>query len=148
MVKRKCKTKAIQLIKLKLECGPMPNVMVALPNIGGALCSTPQSLADAHYYMPCSNAAKTRKPLKLPGVPQTPEMISAASGPKFTILWAHVEDILLLNKFFFSIVDTCLSCEDIAQQSCGMVLRWRFFASFLRPVFFSEPRAAHFRPAF
>ena len=26
----------------------MPNVMVALPNIGGALCSTPQSLADAH----------------------------------------------------------------------------------------------------
>jgi len=32
--------------KTKLECGPMPNVMVALPNIGGALCSTP---ADAHY---------------------------------------------------------------------------------------------------
>jgi len=32
-----------------LECGPMPNVMAALPNIGGALCSTPQSLADAHY---------------------------------------------------------------------------------------------------
>jgi len=27
----------------------MPNVMAALPNIGGALCSTPQSLADAHY---------------------------------------------------------------------------------------------------
>jgi len=27
----------------------MPNVMVALPNIGGAVCSTPQSLADAHY---------------------------------------------------------------------------------------------------
>jgi len=25
-----------------LECGPMPNVMVALANIGGALCSTPQ----------------------------------------------------------------------------------------------------------
>jgi len=24
-------------------------VMVALPNIGGALCSTLQSLADAHY---------------------------------------------------------------------------------------------------
>jgi len=28
----------------------MPNVMVALPNVGGSLCSTPQSLADAHYY--------------------------------------------------------------------------------------------------
>jgi len=24
-------------------------VMAALPNIGGALCSTPQGLADAHY---------------------------------------------------------------------------------------------------
>jgi len=34
---------------VKLECGPMPNVMVALPNIGGALCSTPQSFTDAHY---------------------------------------------------------------------------------------------------
>jgi len=33
----------------KLECGPMPSLMVALPKIGGALCSTPQSLADAHY---------------------------------------------------------------------------------------------------
>ena len=78
----------------------MPNVMVALPNIAGALCSTPQSLADAHYYMPCSNAAKTRKPLKVAGVPQIPETISAASGSKFTILCGHVEEILLLNKFF------------------------------------------------
>jgi len=33
----------------QLECGPMPNVTVALPNIGGALCSTPQSLADVYY---------------------------------------------------------------------------------------------------
>jgi len=32
----------------ELEYGPMPNVMVALPNIGGVLRSTPQSLADAH----------------------------------------------------------------------------------------------------
>jgi len=37
------------VLKKELECGPMLNVMVALPNIGGALCSTPQSLADAHY---------------------------------------------------------------------------------------------------
>jgi len=33
----------------KLECGQMLNVMAALPNIGDALCSTPQSLADDHY---------------------------------------------------------------------------------------------------
>ena len=36
--------------------------------------------------VPCSKAAKTRNPLKLAGVPQTSETISAASGPKFTIL--------------------------------------------------------------
>jgi len=36
---------------------------------------------------------------------------------------------------FFQIVDTCLSCEDIARQSCAMVPRWRFFATFLRPAF-------------
>jgi len=75
------------------------HVMVALANIGGALYSTPQSLADAHYYMPCSNAAKTRNQLKFGGVPQTNETISVASGPKFTILWGHLEDILLLNIF-------------------------------------------------
>jgi len=27
----------------------MPNMMATLPNTGGTLCSTPQSLADAHY---------------------------------------------------------------------------------------------------
>jgi len=51
--------------------------------------------------VPCSNAAKTPNQLKFAGVPQTNETISAASGLKFTILWGHVEDILLLNKFFF-----------------------------------------------
>jgi len=45
-----CLRSLISIQKLKgLECGPMPNLMVALPNTGGALCSTPQSLADAHY---------------------------------------------------------------------------------------------------
>ena len=68
----------------------MPNVMAALPNIGGALCSTPQSLADAHYESAAySNAEKTRNPLKFAGAPQTPEPISAASGPKFTVLCGH-----------------------------------------------------------
>jgi len=27
----------------------MPNMVATLPNIGGALCLTPQSLADTHY---------------------------------------------------------------------------------------------------
>ena len=64
----------------------MPNVMDALPNVGGALYLMPQSLAHAHYYTSCSNAAKTRNQLKFGGVPQPNETISADSGPKFTIL--------------------------------------------------------------
>ena len=91
--------------------------------------------------MPCSNAAKTQNPLKFVGVPQTIGSISAASGPKFAILRRHVEDILLLNNFFPT-VDMCLSCEDIARQSCAMVPRWRSLATFLRPVF-SASRVQH-----
>jgi len=36
---------------------------------------------------------------------------------------------MLLKKVFL-IVDTCLSCKDIARQSCAMVPRWRFLATF------------------
>jgi len=39
----------LQKQQQQLGCGPMPNVMAALPNTGGTLCSMPQSLADAHY---------------------------------------------------------------------------------------------------
>ena len=89
--------------------------------------------------VPCSNAAKTRYPLKYDGVPQTRQSISAVSGPKFTILWGHAKEILLLNKFFF---DTCLSCEDVARQSCAMVPRWPIFGDFLGPAF-TASRAQH-----
>ena len=44
-----------------------------------------RSLFNAAVWL-WSNAAKTRNPLKFAGVPQTNETISAASGPKFTIL--------------------------------------------------------------
>jgi len=39
-----------QVIHLELECGPMPYAMAALTNVGGALCSTSQSLAEAQYW--------------------------------------------------------------------------------------------------
>jgi len=96
--------------------------------------------------MPCSNAAaKTRNQLKFAGVPQTGQPISAANRPKFTILWGQVEDILLFNKFF-PIVDTCLSCEDIARQSGVMVPDgdfWRLFASCVCPSPHSHTTALH-----
>jgi len=84
----------------------MLNVMAALPNTGGALCSTPKVWLTPNTGVPCSNAAKTRNPLKFGGVPQTGKPISAASGTKFTILSGHVEEVLLFNRFF-PIVDTC-----------------------------------------
>ena len=63
----------------------MRNVMAALPNIGGGLCSTRKVWLTPTTRVPCSNAAKTQNPLKLAGVPQTNETISDASGPKCTI---------------------------------------------------------------
>jgi len=67
-------------VRLKLECGPMPNVMAALPNIGGVL------LDDARYRVRAVTLPKTRNRLKFAGVPQTRQQISAVSWPKFTIL--------------------------------------------------------------
>jgi len=60
------------------------------------------------------------------------------SSPYCEEIWG-----ILLFDNFFPIVITCLSCEDIARQSCAMVPRWRFFASCIS----SQPRAARFRPA-
>jgi len=92
----------------------MPNVMAALPNIGGALCSSRKVWLMPTTRAPCSNAAKMRNLLKFAGVLQTRQQISAASGPKFAILWGHVKEVLLFNKFF-PIVDICLNCEDSAR---------------------------------
>jgi len=85
----------------KLECGPVPNVMAALPNVGGASVQRRKVWLARTTRVPCSNAAKTRNPLKVAGVPQTRQQISVVSRPKFTILSGHVEEVLLFNKFFF-----------------------------------------------
>jgi len=80
--------------------------------------------------VPCSNAAKTRKPSKLPGVPQITnrsQPLVGRSSPYGKDMWGRY--------CCFPTVDTCLSCEYIVRQSCAMVLRWRIFGDFLRPVF-------------
>jgi len=41
----------------------MHNVMAALPNIRGALFSTPQSLADAHYQSAMQSRCQDAKPV-------------------------------------------------------------------------------------
>jgi len=43
----------------------MPNVMAALPNIGGAFGSTPKSLADAHYQSAVQYRCEDAKPVEI-----------------------------------------------------------------------------------
>ena len=46
--------------------------MAALPNIGGALCSMQQSLADAHYYSAVQKGCQDAKPTEIcRGAPNT-----------------------------------------------------------------------------
>jgi len=126
----------------------MPNVMVALPNICGALCSTPQSLADAHYLTAVQYITLPRREsrrnlqgcLKLVNRSQP---LVGQSSPYCADMW---RTYCCLTSFF-PIVDTCLSCEDIARQICVMVPRWRFLATFFASYVFSELRATGFRPA-
>jgi len=97
-------------------------------------------------WLPYSNAAKSRKPLKLDGVPQTGKPISAASGPKFTISWGHLEVILLLNKFF----SDCRYVPQLRRYSPTKLCdgaQMAIFGDFFASCVFSEPRAAGFRPA-
>ena len=61
----------------------MPNVMAALQNVGGALCLTPQSVANAQYSSAVHEGCEDA----------TTGSISAASRPKFTALWGHLEEI-------------------------------------------------------
>jgi len=79
----------------------MPNVMAALPNIGQRPVQRRKVWLTPTARVSSNNAAKTRNPLKLAGVPQTRQQISAVSGPKFTMLWGYVEEVLLFDKFFF-----------------------------------------------
>ena len=62
--------------------------------------------------VPCSTAAKTRNPLKFAGVPKLANRSQplGENSPYCAVMWGET---LLFNKFF-TIADTCLSCEDIA----------------------------------
>jgi len=65
-----------------------------------------------------------------PKLPDRSQRLVGRSSPYYEDIW---RTYCCLTSF--SDCDTCLSCEDIARQSCAMVHRWRFLATFLRPVF-------------
>ena len=81
----------------------------------------------------CSNAAKTRDPLKFgcPKLTKRSQPLVGRRSPYCDDMWGRY----CCLTSFFPIVDACLNCEDIARQSCAMVRRWRFFTSFLHSVF-------------
>ena len=111
----------------------MHNVMVALPNIGGALCSTPQFGWRPLLEWRAVTLPRREGRWNLQGVPQTGQPISAASRSKFTILWGHVKDILLLNNFFR--LSICALIAKISPSKLCDGAQMAIFATFLRPVF-------------
>ena len=112
----------------------MPNVMVALPNTGGALCSMPQF--GWRPLLECRAVTLPRRQTRwnLEGCPKLTKRsqpLVGRSSPYYEDMWRRY----CCLTSFFPIVDSCLNCKDIARQSCAMVPRWRFLATFLRPVF-------------
>jgi len=53
--------------------------------------------------------------------------LGGRSSPYYEGMWRRYRCL----TSFFPIVDTCLSCEDTTRQSCQMVPKWRFFASYI-----------------
>ena len=73
----------------------------------------------------------TRNPSKFAGVPKLANRSQPLVGRSSPYNKDMCRRHCCLTSFFL-IVDTCLSCEDIARQSCAMVPRWRLFGDFWR----------------
>jgi len=87
-------------------------------------------LLDCHAVM--LSRCKTR--WNLLGCPKLPNQSQPLVGQSLIYCEDMWRRYCCLTSFFLT-VDTCLSCEDIAKQSCAMVLRWLIFGHFLHPVF-------------
>jgi len=122
------------LLHSQPECGPVPSVITALPNIGGALCSSCKVWLTPTTRMPAVSLPRRETRWNLLGCPKQP------NRPQPLVGWSspYCEDTrrrYYCLACFFLIVDTCLSCKDIAQQNCAMVHIWRILGDFLCPVF-------------
>jgi len=126
-----------------VDCFFLTHSLVYQPVDGQTSCKVWWTFVERRR---CSNEAKTRTPLKFAGVPQTHQPVSAVSGLKFTILWGHVEEILLFNTFFRLSISAL-----VAKIQVDKVVRWcpdgKFLAIFC-VLYSSELHAAHFRHAF
>ena len=66
-----------------------------------------------------------------PKLPNQSQHLVGWSSPYYEDMWRRY----CCLTSFFPIVDTCLSCEDIAGQICAIAPRWRICGHFLHPVF-------------
>jgi len=105
--------------------------MATLPNIRGALCSTPKVWLTPTTRVSCSNAAKMQKPLKSAGVPQTPKPIPAVSGPYYEDMWRRYR---CLTSFFRLSIHAL-----VAKIQPDKVVRWCRDGKFLHLVFSASP---------
>jgi len=118
--------------KLPLGQGP-PKVYIVFQPVGDSETSCKVWLTSVKRRR--SNEGKTRNPLKFAGV-GCPKVANRSrplvrqSSPYYEDMWRRYCRLKL-----FPIVDPCLSCEDIARQSCVMGRMWRIFASCIFSTF-------------
>ena len=130
----------------------MSNVMAALRNSPQkCIYGVPVQETAKHHakfgWLPLSDVAAVTNPrrearwnlLWCPKLTNRSQPLVGLRSPYCEDMWGRY---CCYKASFFPIVDTCLSCEDIARQSCVMVRRWRIFGEFLHPVF-SVSRVQH-----
>jgi len=117
--------KARKKRRKKLECGPMPNVMAALSNIGGALYSTPQFGWRPLLECCALTLPRCETCWNLQGCPKLAnrsQPLVCWSSPYYEDMWRRCRGL----TSYFPIVDTCLSCENSARESHAMEPKWFF----------------------
>jgi len=103
----------------------MPNVMAALPKYRWRPLFDAAKFADAHYWSAVHAVTLPRRETRW-NLQGCSKQISAASGPKFTILSTHVEEVLLFDNFFRLSIYAL-----IAKISSDKVVRWCPCGAFL-----------------
>jgi len=89
-----------------------------------------RSLLDCHAVTLPRRESRWNWP-RCPKLPDRSQLLVGQSSPYCGDMWRRY----CCLTSFFPIVDTCLSCKDIARQSYTMVRRWQLFGDFLRAAF-------------
>ena len=118
----------LSLKQVKLECGPMPNVMAALPTTGGALCSTPQF--GWRPLLSCRAVTLPRRETRwnLQGCPKLAnrsQPLVGRSSPYYEDMWRRYR---CLTSFFFRLLIHALTAKiqpDKVVRRCQNGYFWR-----------------------